>query len=140
MDLRLHAPRPDVVIVRVSGPVDRPMAARLLADRVGKQLHRAPHVILDLGGVVVLDCRGAAVLSTLHQQAITRGTQLHVVAAEHDAVRRALHAAGLAQLLSPEATADAVIAALPHPVRPRAPRAASGLTPGDEVLPAAAGR
>ncbi len=129
MDLRLHAPRRDVVIVRVSGAVDRPTAARLLADRVGKQLHRAPHVVLDLGGVSVLDCRGVAVLSTLHQQAMRRGTQLHVVGAEHRAVRRALHATGLAQLLSLEATADAVIAALPHPARPRA---ASGLTPGNE--------
>lgn len=118
MDLRLHAPRPDVVIVRVSGPVDG-LAARLLADRVGKQLHRALHVVIDLGDVSVLDRRGLTVLLTLHQQALARGTQLHLVGAEHDAVCRPLQATGLAQLLSLESTADAVIAALPRPLMSR---------------------
>lgn len=115
MDLRLHAPRPDVVIVRVSGPVNG-LAARRLADRVGKQLHRAPHVVLDLGEVSVLGGWGLTVLSRLHQQALARGTQLHIVGAAHDAVGRALRATGLAPLASRESTADAVIATLPGPV------------------------
>lgn len=114
VDLRVHMPRPDVVIVRVSGTVDR-LNARLVADLAGKQLHRAPHVVLDLGDVSVLGPRGLTVLLTLHQQAMARETQLHIVGAEHDAVGRPLHVTGLAQLLSLEPTADAVIARLPRP-------------------------
>ena len=129
MDLRLHAPRPDVVIVRVCGPVQG-VAARVLVDRVGKQLSRALHVVLDLGEVSVLDPGGLTVLSMLRQQAMARGTQLHIVGIEHEVVRRALHSTGLTQLLSRESTADAVIAALPGPVIARAPAlAASGLDP-----------
>jgi len=130
MDLRLHAPRPDVVIVRVSGPVEG-LAARLLADRVGKQLHRAPHVIIDLGEVSVLSPRGVAVLSTLHQQALVRGTRLHIVGAEDDAVHRPLYAMGLAHLLSLESTADAVIAALSDPVVSAVAAGRIGLGPED---------
>lgn len=129
MDLRLHAPTPEVVIVRVSGPVDG-MAAGVLTDRVGKQLHRAPHVVLDLGQVSVLGREGLTVLSTLHQQAMARGTQLHIVGADHQVVRQALHSTGLTQLLSRESTADAVIASLPGPIISRAPAlAASGPDP-----------
>lgn len=120
-----------MVIVRVSGPVDG-LAARLLAERVGKQLHRAPHVVIDLGEVGVLGPRGLTVLSTLHQQALARGTQVHIVGAEHDAVRRPLHATGLAQLLSLESTADAVIAALPRPVTSRVGAGRLGPDPDDE--------
>jgi anti-anti-sigma regulatory factor len=53
MDLRLHMPRHDVVIVRVSGAVN-PVTAPVLAALVGKQLLRMPHVVLDLGEVSVL--------------------------------------------------------------------------------------
>lgn len=129
MDLRLHRPTPDVVIVRASGPVDG-LAARLLAERVGQQLHRAPHVVIDLGDVGVLGPRGLTVLSTLHQQALERGSQLHIVGAGHDAVRQPLHASGLAQRLSLESTADAVIAALPRPVISRVAAGRIGPGPG----------
>jgi anti-anti-sigma factor len=130
MDLRLHAPRPDVVVVRVSGPVDG-LAAGLLADRVGQQLHRAPHVVVDLGRVSVLGAGCVAVLSALPAQVLARGTQLHIVGA-HDAIRRPLHAAGLARLLRPEPTADAVIAALPGPVCSGVGAGRIGLNPDDE--------
>lgn len=110
--LRLHAPTPDVVIMRVSGTVDR-RAARLLAELASKQLNRAPHVVIDLGDVSVLSARGVAVLLTLHQEAMARGTDLRIVGAEHDAVHRPLQATGFTQLLSLDSTADAVIASLP---------------------------
>ena len=110
--LRLHAPTPDVVIMRVSGTVDR-RAAQLLAELTRKQLNRAPHVVIDLGDVSVLSARGVAVLLTLHQEAMARGTDLRVVGAEHDAVHRPLQATGLTQVLSLDSTADAVIASLP---------------------------
>jgi anti-anti-sigma factor len=115
MDLRLHAPRSDVVIVRVSGPVDE-LAASVLADRVGKQLHRAPHVIVDLGDVSTLCPRGLTVLSTLYQKAMAQQTRLYIVIAEHDELQ--LHTTSLAPMLSLEPTVDAVISALSEPVMP----------------------
>jgi anti-anti-sigma factor len=118
MDLRLHMPRPDVVIVRVSGAVD-PVAAPVLAALVGKQLLRVLHVVLDLGEVTVLGPQGLTVLLMLYQEAMARGVELHIVGVERDAVRRPLHARGLAQLVRFDATVDAVIASLPLPVRSR---------------------
>ncbi|HEX4103755.1 MAG TPA: STAS domain-containing protein [Pseudonocardiaceae bacterium] len=53
-------PRPDVVIVRVSGAVGGGTAP-VLAERVGKQLLRVPHVVLDLGEVSVLGPQGLTV-------------------------------------------------------------------------------
>jgi anti-anti-sigma factor len=111
--LRLHTPTPDVVIVRVSGTVNR-RGAQLLAELARKQLNRAPHVVIDLGDVSVLGPRGVAVLLTLHQEAMARGTELHIVGAEHNAVvHRPLQVTGLTQLLKLDSTADAVIASLP---------------------------
>jgi anti-anti-sigma factor len=118
MDLRLHMPRPDVVIVRVSGAVD-PVTAPVLAARVGKQLLRMPHVVLDLGEVSVLGPQGLTVLLMLYQEAMARGVELQIVGVERDAVRRPLHARGLAQLVRFDATVDAVVASLPLPVRSR---------------------
>jgi anti-anti-sigma factor len=111
VDLRLHMLRPDVVIVRVSGTVDE-VTAPLVAERVGKQLHRAPHVVLDLGDVSVLGPQGLTVLLMLHQQAMTHGSRLHIVGVKRDA----LHARDLAQLVKFDATVDMVIAMLTHPV------------------------
>jgi anti-anti-sigma factor len=118
MDMRLHMPRPDVVIVRVSGAVD-PVAAPVLAALVGKQLLRVLHVVLDLGEVTVLGPQGLTVLLMLYQEAMARGVELQIVGVERDAVRRPLHARGLAQLVRFDATVDAVIASLPLPVRSR---------------------
>ncbi len=119
VDLRLHMPRPDVVIVRVSGAVGG-VTAPLVTERVGKQLTRAPHVVLDLGEVSVLGPQGLTALGMLHQQAMARGVQLHIVGVERDALRRPLHARGLAQLVRFDSTVDTVIAELPHPVISRA--------------------
>jgi anti-anti-sigma factor len=118
MDLRLHMPRPDVVIVRVSGAVD-PVTAPVLAALVGKQLLRMPHVVADLGEVSVLGPQGLTVLLMLYQEAMARGVELQIVGVERDAVRRPLHARGLAQLVRFDATVDAVVASFPLPVRSR---------------------
>jgi hypothetical protein len=45
--------------------------------------------------------------------------ELQIVGVERDAVRRPLHARGLAQLVRFDATVDAVVASLPLPVRSR---------------------
>jgi anti-anti-sigma factor len=109
LDLRVHAPVPEVVIVRVRGTVDT-HTAPLLAARVGQQLHRTPHVVVDLGEVTVLDPRGLAVLLTVHQTATASGTEIHTAGAERDVARRALRITGLDELLTLDPTADAVIA------------------------------
>jgi hypothetical protein len=63
--------------------------------------------------------QGLTVLLMLYQEAMARGVELYVVGVERDAVRRPLHARGLAQLVRFDATVDAVIASLPLPVRSR---------------------
>jgi anti-sigma B factor antagonist len=107
LDLRVRAPVPEVMIVR--GTVDT-HTAPLLAARVGQQLHPAPHVVVDLAEVTVLDPRGLAVLLTVHQTATASGTEIHTAGAERDVARRALRTTGLDQLLTLDPTADAVIA------------------------------
>lgn len=111
LDLRVYAPIPEVVIVRVGGAINR-RTAPVLAERVGKQLTRAHHVVVDLGEVTVLDPPGLAVLLTLYDRATARGTEIHIVRAEHDGVRGALRITGLDQLFTVDPTADAVIAKL----------------------------
>lgn len=75
--LRLHTPTPDVVIVRVSGTVDR-RGAQLLVELARKQFNRAPHVVIDLDNVSAFGPRGVAVLLVLHQEATARGTDLRI--------------------------------------------------------------
>ncbi len=113
LELRVYAPIPEVVIVRVSGIVNR-LTGPVLARRVGHQLTRAPHVVVDLGEVTVADPRGLAILCSLHKRANVNGTQMHIARADHDAVRRAVRVTGLDQLFAVAPTAEAVIAGLPH--------------------------
>ncbi len=109
LDLRIYAPIPEVVIVRVSGVVDS-RTAPVLAKRVNKQLTRASHVVIDLGQVTVLGPLGLAVLRRLQSQATANGTQIHLATAQRADVHRALHGAGLDQLFSLHTTVEAVIA------------------------------
>ncbi|HEX4100127.1 MAG TPA: STAS domain-containing protein [Pseudonocardiaceae bacterium] len=113
LELRVHAPIPEVVIVRVSGTVNR-LTAAVFASRVGHQIGRAPHVVVDLGEVTAMDPGALAVLRMLHQRADVNGTEIHLARAEHDAVRHAVRFTGLDQLFTLDSTADAVIAGLPR--------------------------
>ncbi len=113
LELRIHAPIPEVVIVRVSGTVDR-RTAPVVAKRVSHQLTRAPHIVVDLGDVPAVDPGALAVLRTLHQHAIDNGTEIHLVRAEYDAVRRALRTMALDQMFTLDSMAEAVIAGLPR--------------------------
>lgn len=115
MDLRLHRPQPDVVIVRVSGTVGSTTAPTLI-ELIGKQLTRASHVIIDLGNTGVLSPEGLMVLRVLYQQAMAREGQLHVVGARSDAIRHFLKATAPGHVLPHDATADTVIAGLPPQV------------------------
>jgi anti-anti-sigma factor len=109
LDLRIYAPIPQVVIVRVSGVVDD-LTAPVLTKCVGKQLTRAPHVVIDLSQVTTLDSHSLATLSRLQDKAAASGTHIHLATAQRGDVHRALHSTGLDQLFSLDPTVEAVIA------------------------------
>ncbi|MHA6619115.1 STAS domain-containing protein [Pseudonocardia sp. DLS-67] len=90
LDVRLHAPTPDTVIVRVIGPLHLRSSA-MLVIRVRQQLHRAPHVILDLSSVTRMDVQVAGELRALYARAAGCGTHLHIAAEDErvvDVLRR----------------------------------------------------
>ena len=109
LDVRLHAPTPDTVIVRVIGPLDARSCA-MLAMRVRQQLHRAPHVILDLSSVTWMDPQVANELRALHVKAVACGTHLHI-AAENERVLEWLRRVDPGEPIV-AGTADAVLACL----------------------------
>jgi anti-sigma B factor antagonist len=124
LDVRLYAPCREVVVVRVSGSVDA-RSTGLLDERVGQQLSRSPHVVVDLSDVSYFGSHAVEVLRRLHERACAAGSRLHLTA-EHDAVRRPLHLSGLDEVVPVSAAADAVVAeiafaaAAPQPFRPPA--------------------
>jgi anti-anti-sigma regulatory factor len=84
LDVRLHAPTPLTVVVRVAGPLHARTTA-LLTMRVRQQFRRAPHVVLDLSAVTHIDPSAAGELRALHGTADSCGSRLHV-AADDEAV------------------------------------------------------
>ncbi len=110
LDVRLHVPIPDVVVVRVSGSVDEATSLEL-ARRVGQQFGRAPHVVIDLQDVGSLCERFMRLLGALHRRAVATGTQLHV-SADRDDLLRSLRRSGLDQLVSVCSAAEVVVAGL----------------------------
>lgn len=113
LEVRLHAPLPDAVIVRVAGAVDE-TGAVLVAQRVAQQVRRAVHVVLDLDDVTLLCPAGVAMLADLHRHALAHGGCLHIAGADHDAVAAPVRAAGLDHRLCLTRSADAAIALLPR--------------------------
>lgn len=113
LEVRQLAAHPEVVVVRIRGTVDE-VGAERMATRVGQQLGRAVHVVLDLAEVPVLRCAGVGVLLKLHRAATARGTQLHITGAEQAGVARALQRLHHDRLLCLATSVDAVIALLPH--------------------------
>lgn len=109
LDVRLHAPTPDIVIVRVIGLLDA-SGCPTLAIRVLQQLHRAPHVILDLSSVTWMDPELAAELRALRSTAVDCGTHLHF-AAENERVVEGLRRIDLGEPVV-DGTADVVLACL----------------------------
>jgi MFS superfamily sulfate permease-like transporter len=109
LDVRLHAPTPDTVVVRVIGAV-HPLSCAALVTRVRQQLQRAPHVILDLSSVTCLDPQVAPDLRALHAMAVDCGTHLHI-AVENEQVCDRLHRLDLGERVV-AGTADAVLAGL----------------------------
>jgi anti-anti-sigma regulatory factor len=115
LDVRLHAPSPDTVIVWVAGPLRR-STAPLLILRVRQQLNRASHVIIDLSSVRCLDTHAATELRTLCAEADRCGTHLHIAGVSNDAIADLLRHVDLDQHLA-TGPADAVLASLaitPH--------------------------
>lgn len=113
LEVRLHAPAPEVVVLRVSGDLDASTAC-LLAYRASQQLRRALHVVIDLCDVPFLGVRGLDVLRALHERAVAAGTQVHLVA-DHHAVRRPLHLSGLDAFLPVDESAEMTVARLVVP-------------------------
>jgi anti-anti-sigma factor len=110
LDVRLHVPIPDVVVVRVTGSVDEATSLEF-ARRVRQQLGRAPHVVIDLQDVGSLCERSVRLLRALHRRAVATGTQLHVAADRLD-VLRTLQRSGLDQLVPIRPAAELVVAGL----------------------------
>jgi anti-anti-sigma regulatory factor len=110
LDVRLHAPTPDTVIVWVAGPLRR-STAYLFALRVRQQFRRASHVILDLSAVTCLDPHAVAHLGILEAEADSLGSHLHIAGAENEAIAGPL---GRAELPRPPVSgpADVVLARL----------------------------
>jgi len=109
LDVRLHAPSPEIVIVRVIGAL-HPRTCATLVIRVRQQLHRAPHVILDLSSVTWVDLQVALELRDLQTQAVSCGTHLHV-AAESERVVEGLRRIDLGERVV-VGTADTVLACI----------------------------
>lgn len=121
LEVRLHSPLPQVVIVRVTGTMAGP-GVGMVAQRVAQQLGRAAHVVLDLGEVRVLDTDGVNALLDLHRNATTRGVRLHLTGTDHKAVSAPLRLTGIDdELPAPGSYTDAVVALLvarlQHPSR-----------------------
>jgi MFS superfamily sulfate permease-like transporter len=110
LDIRLHAPTTDTVIVWVAGPIRR-ADAPLLTRRVRQQFERASHVILDLSSVTWLDPPVATDLRNLEAHADSRGCRLHIAGAENAAITEPLRRLESAHQLA-NGPADAVLAAL----------------------------
>jgi anti-anti-sigma regulatory factor len=109
LDVRLHAPTPDIVIVRVIGSL-YPRNCAMLTVRVRQQLHRASHVVLDLSSVTWMDLQVAGELRALHARAVDCGVHLHI-AADNERVVEGLRRIELGERVVP-GTADAVLACL----------------------------
>jgi anti-sigma B factor antagonist len=135
LDVRLYAPCREVVVVRVSGSVDA-RSTGLLDERIGQQLSRSPHVVVDLSDVSYLGSHAVEVLRRLHERACAAGSKLRL-AAEHDAVRRPLHLSGLDEVVPVSAAADAVVAEIAFAAA-SAPQPARRPTQSDTIVPRSA--
>ncbi|MHA6781787.1 STAS domain-containing protein [Pseudonocardia saturnea] len=111
LEMRLHMPLPDVVIVRVAGIVDNGNGPAV-AVQVAQQLDRASDVILDLRDVRAMGPGGVDMLLDLHRGATTRGARLHIAGADRQAMAGRLQHAGAHHVLSLVPCADAVVALL----------------------------
>jgi anti-anti-sigma factor len=112
LEIRTHAPDPAVVVMRLDGELDS-TSVPLFVLRARRLLGRAPHVVLDMQEVPFLSVRGLQALLDLHEQATTRGSQLHVTA-EHHSVRRPLHVCGLDQVIPVRTASEMVLAGHAH--------------------------
>ncbi|WP_219419001.1 STAS domain-containing protein [Pseudonocardia nigra] len=128
--MRLHAPTPDTVIVRVAGPLI-PSTMPFFMLRITQQLTRAVHVVIDLSSVDHLDEQTADCLRLLYGLAARRGVTIHVADAGRPTIGeslRAIQSDGVVGI-----PADAVVATLGIRsrtfARPRTPLLGSPGTP-----------
>lgn len=115
LEVRLYSPRVDVVVVRVSGAVDE-RGVELLGERVGQQLDRATHIVLDLAEVAELHSCGTRVLADMTREATRCGACLHIAGVEDPSVRDQLRRCDL----DSAPCVESVVALLPtRPARRR---------------------
>jgi len=115
LEVRLHEPRPGVLLVRPTGALTGATAGQL-ADRIGRRGHRGRHVVVDVGDVAPVTPAAVAALVTAAEQARLLGVTLHLATdtGYPDALR--VPAAWRAH---PGRSPEAVLALLPsRPVRP----------------------
>jgi anti-anti-sigma factor len=137
LEVRLHAPIPQVVIVRVIGTM-HPDSVEVLTHRVAQQFDRATHVVLDLSQLHELPPCGVHALAQLHHRAGRRGVRLLITGADRDAVRSALRRDGLDRVLDLAESADTVTALLVL-CQHRVPRTRTATSPpGHDVVAAGA--
>ena len=106
--LRVHRPHPDIVLVSASGAIDESTGARLerlLSARLDDAVRT---VVLDLTGVGFLAVSALQLLARTAERARERSVELALVATGHE-VLRALHIAGLPEVLPVHASARAAV-------------------------------
>jgi anti-anti-sigma regulatory factor len=110
LDVRLHAPTVDLVIVWAAGWIDEDTAVEL-AVCVERQAQRADDIVVDLSHVTALEPSGVDALRRMHKEAADSGVRVHI-AADAPGIRTSLVEAGLGDTTI-HCSAAAVIAGLP---------------------------
>lgn len=106
LQLAVTAPAVGVVVVRVTGEVDR-LTAGEFADVLTRQLTEHPdHVVVDLEGVRFLGSAGLSVLIRAGVSAELTGTTLCLTGAVGRAVHRPLLVSGLLDVFDAYPTVD----------------------------------
>ena len=130
--------RHSYVIVELRGEVDLG-SARILGRHLSLVLTRqAPATILDLSGLVFLDCAGLRVLLAASRQAAARGGSL-VLAAPRPVVVKVLRLTGSDQHLVIVPTVAEAVARRTSPGAKDHPRADPARRPGQDLHPARKG-
>lgn len=79
LEVRLHEPRPGVLLVRPTGALTGATAGQL-AERIGRSGRRGRHVVVDVGDVAPVTPAAVTALAAAAEQARLLGVTLHLAA------------------------------------------------------------